>query len=98
MSSHTAFDFDVLELVHIDGFHTLDLREVLLQESLDAVLDGHLSVGAACAVAFQLHLDDPVFGEVDKLYVAAVSLQEGADLIQCALDLFVLVCTPFLVC
>lgn len=78
----------------LDSFYSGNFRIALLKDPFNDALDGHLSAGAACAVALQAYFDDIVVCIFNKLNISSVSLQKRSDLIQCILNFLFHVHTP----
>src|SRR5262249_43459355 len=65
-----------------------DFRHFLPQVALDAVLEGHRAAGAAVAGAVEADLNNAVIADADKLDIAAIGLDGGADEVDYPLHLF----------
>src|SRR5690606_22916689 len=63
-----------------------DLRDLRLDDALDARLEGQHGHGAAAAGAHHLHRHHAVLGHIHQLHVAAVHLHGGTDALQRRLD------------
>jgi len=65
----------------LDGFDALNLRNLLLEDTLNAVGKCHLRHGTAGARADQPDLHDAAFN-IDELDIATIGLQCGPDSVE----------------
>lgn len=72
----------------LDGFDPLDLRDLLTDDTLDAIRERKLRHRASTAGALQGYLHNTVFCDLHKLDIAAIGLQRRPDLVECCLNAF----------
>lgn len=72
----------------LDGLDPLNLRDLFLQHSLDAISERQLRHRAATARALQRYLDYTVLRNVNEFDIAAIGLKSRTDLIECCLYAF----------
>jgi uncharacterized protein with von Willebrand factor type A (vWA) domain len=72
----------------LDGLDPHDFRNLLLQNTFNAVGQSQLRHRAAAACTLKLNLDDSFVRDVDKSHVAAVGLESRPNLIEYRLNLF----------
>jgi hypothetical protein len=75
------------EPVRLDGPHTGDLGDLLLENPLNTIRKRQLRHRTAPAGSLKRNLDHSVITHVHELDVAPVGLQRGTDLIEYCLNL-----------